>query len=322
MQKSYFVVLLHRAAVIFNFYFDKMTRQNIPEKNLFIASKLGFCNGVRRALDIVEKILQQNCGGQTIYIYNEIVHNSFVVNSLKQRGIKFAYSLDEIPDHSRIIWSAHGVPPELEQRARARNLIIEDATCPLVKRLHDLASYHSSRGDTVIFIGHAGHPETVGVLGCGNIHCVSTPADCLALPDFSAEKPIVVLTQTTWCKSEIDDLLAVLQQRFPQLTLAGGICYATSERQQAVRELVEKHDIELLIVIGSPKSSNSNRLCDVAKGCGVSAILADDPEELRELDLKSISRLGITAGASAPEILLERALKILTEKHNFKLFED
>ena len=303
-------------------YSDIMNMENTPEKLLFIASKLGFCNGVRKALDAVEEILQHNSSNEPVYIYNEIVHNSFVVNDLKARGVKFVYDLDDVPDHSRVIWSAHGVPPELESRARARDLLIKDATCPLVKRLHDLASHHSNCGDAVIFIGHAGHPETIGVLGCGNIYCVSTASDCLALPEFSAERKIVVLTQTTWCSSEIDSLLAILKKRFPNLILAGGICYATGERQQAVRELIEKHHIEQLIVIGSPKSSNSNRLCDVAAADSVAAELVDDPDELLQMDLSNVRRIGVTAGASAPEILLERALKILTEKHKFKLFEE
>jgi 4-hydroxy-3-methylbut-2-enyl diphosphate reductase len=296
-----------------------MSGNTKKEHLLFTASKLGFCNGVRRALEAVEDILCENQGKTSVYIFNEIVHNTFIVNNLKQRGVTFIHSLDEVPDSSVIIWSAHGVPPELEDRARARNLIIKDATCPLVKRLHNLASEYSQRGDAVIFIGHAGHPETIGVLGCGDIYCVSDESDCDNLPDFPEHQQISLLTQTTLCRSEIEGIQQKLQKRYPQLQTAGGICYATAERQQAVRDLIEHDNIEQLIVIGSPRSSNSNRLCDVARQYNVPAILVDDPEELANLELTNIYRLGLTAGASAPEILLDKALKILTEKHHYKI---
>ncbi len=295
-----------------------MTAINSKKQLLFTAGKLGFCNGVRRALEAVENILRSKKDDQLLYIYNEIVHNTFIVNDLKKRGVVFVTSLDEIPDAAMVVWSAHGVPPELEQRAKKRNLRVTDATCPLVKRLHDLASEYSLRGDAVIFIGHAGHPETVGVLGCGNIYCVSSESDCCKLPDFPENKRISLLTQTTLCRSEIENILQKLQQKYPQLEVAGGICYATAERQQAVRDLIEQHNIERLIVIGSPRSSNSNRLCDTARQYNIEAILVDDPAELEKIAFDNISRLGLTAGASAPEILLDKARKILIEKHNFQ----
>ena len=291
------------------------------QKKLFLARHYGFCNGVKRAIDTVNAVLQSVPENETIYIYNEIVHNSFVVNNLKSRGVKFVHSLDAVPPGSMIIWSAHGVPPELEDEARQRRLTIKDATCPLVKRLHDLASKYSQDGDAVIFIGHANHPESIGVLGCGNIRCVSNADDCYALPDFSPDQKIYVLTQTTWCSNETDVLLEVLKKRYPNLELVSGSCYATTERQQSVRDLIQQQHIEQLLVIGSPKSSNSNRLCEVAMQYNVPAQLVDDPEQIEFMEFNTVSTLGITAGASAPDILLQRSLEILQKKHNFNLEE-
>lgn len=281
------------------------------EKQLFIAEPHGFCNGVKRALKIVEELLEQ--GTPDIYIYNDIVHNSFVVNGLKERDVKFATSLDDVPSGSHIVWSAHGVSPDLEASARSKSLQITDATCPLVSRVHELAKQHLQADCRVIFAGHAGHPETVGVLGCGKIDLVSNAEDCEKLPELSDPKKTVMLTQTTWCQEDVSKITRALQKRFPHIECISNICYATSERQQAVRELIGQHNVEYLVVIGSAHSSNARRLCEVAQNCGSRGVLINDPDTIRQLDLTGIARIGLTAGASTPEILLEKAIEILND---------
>ncbi len=292
-------------------------------KRIFIASPHGFCNGVKRAVECVENILQQqSADGKAVYVYNHIVHNSFVVNSLSKRGVIFVSALDEIPSGSKVVWSAHGIPPEIERQARKRGLETVDATCPLVKKLHHLALKHIDSGHTVIFIGHANHPETVGVVGCGNIFCIAPDAENVQLPDFPAGKKISVLTQTTLCREDVEKTVQMLKNRYPgQLSIISDICYATAERQQAVKELIELYNIEKLLVIGSPSSSNSRRLCDTAEHCNVPAQLVDDPQEIFAMQFDGCMRLGLTSGASAPEILMNKALDILQEKHHFKIYE-
>lgn len=288
-----------------------MDKSVSSEKKLFVADPHGFCNGVKRALKIVEDLLEQ--GAVDIYIYNDIVHNSFVVNGLKERGVKFVTTLDEPAPGSHIVWSAHGVSPELEALARSRALQITDATCPLVSRVHELAKQYLQAGARVIFAGHAGHPETEGVLGCGNIDLVGREEDCEKLPELSDRKKTVMLTQTTWCQEDVEKIIRALQKRFPDIEYISNICYATSERQQAVRTLIGQHKVEYLVVIGSAHSSNARRLCEVAQSCGSRGILINDPGEIRQLDLTEVARIGITAGASTPEILLEKAIKILND---------
>ena len=288
-------------------------------KKLFIAQPHGFCNGVRRALKCVQDLLPEHAG--KVYVYNEIVHNTFVVNKLRNSGVNFTQSLDAIPPDSIVVWSAHGIPPQLAAEAQAKNLQTVDATCPLVQKLHDLAGEHSTAGDVVIFIGHKNHPETVGVLGCGDIRLVSTIEDCQKLPELSPEQKVTVLTQTTLCRSDVENIIGKLKEHYKNLHLLSGICYATSERQQAVRELIKNHNAESVLVIGSPNSSNSRRLCETAENCGVQAQLIDDPREIAALEFANVERLGLTAGASAPEILLEQAVNILKEKHGFDLCE-
>lgn len=289
-------------------------------KKLFVARVHGFCNGVQRALKCVQDLLPEHSG--KLYVYNEIVHNSFVVNSLKNKGVKFTKDLSQIPPHSTVVWSAHGVPPQLVEEAQLKQLVCVDATCPLVQKVHDLAKQHSAAGNAVIFIGHKNHPETVGVLGCGDIALVSTLEDCENLPDIAPERKVTVLTQTTLCREDVEKIIRRLEERYPALELLSGICYATSERQQAVKELVEKYKVSHILVVGSPNSSNSRRLCETAEKCGADAQLIDDPAEIAALDFSHVKNLGITAGASAPEILLEQALTILQKQHKFDLFEE
>ena len=289
-------------------------------KKLFIAPVHGFCNGVRRALKCVHDLLPEQAGN--LYVYNEIVHNTFVVNELKRSQVKFTCDLEEIPSGSTVVWSAHGVPPQLVKAACDKHLQCVDATCPLVQKLHDIAAEHSGAGDMVIFIGHRNHPETVGVLGCGDITLVSTAGECKDLPEIAADRKVIVLTQTTLCSEDVENITAELRKRYPALELISSICYATGERQQAVKELVNKYHAEHVIVIGSSNSSNSRRLCETAEKCGITAQLIDDPQEIRNLDLNAISSLGITAGASAPEELLMQAVEILQKQHNFELCKE
>lgn len=290
------------------------------QRQLFVAEVHGFCNGVRRALDTVEKLLTAD-NGSKVCVFNEIVHNNFVVDSLKKRGVSFVQSLDEVPPGATLVWSAHGVPPELKKEAEKHNISTVDATCPLVQKVHNLAAERTAAGEEVIFIGHRNHPETVGVMGCGKVRCVSNETDIAELPDLACRR-VAVLTQTTLCANEVENLLELLKKRYAALQVFSGICYATGERQQAVRDLIGQKNIDTLLVIGSPRSSNSNRLCEVARKQGIEAHLVDAPDDIKQMDFPEKCRVGITAGASAPEILMESACNILINEHNFELIKE
>ena len=290
------------------------------ERQLFVAEVHGFCNGVRRALEKVETLLTAEQGGR-VCVFNEIVHNNFVVDSLKKRGTLFVQSLDEVPPGAALVWSAHGVPPSLKKAAADRNIATVDATCPLVQKVQDLAAARSAAGDAVIFIGHRNHPETVGVMGCGEVYCISNENDIAQLPEFNGRRA-AVLTQTTLCANEVENMLDLLKKRYDNLQVFSGICYATGERQQAVRDLIGQKNIDTLLVIGSPRSSNSNRLCEVAASKGIKAYLVDAPDDIKGMSFPEKCRLGITAGASAPEILLENACSILKNEHKFILIKE
>jgi len=296
-----------------------MIQSEPADRKLFLARHYGFCSGVRRALKFVDDLLEQSSPEQTICVYNEIVHNNFVVSSLKKRGVRFITGLSQAPDNAIVVWSAHGVPPQLKQQAAIRGLKTVDATCPRVQKLHELANRYSLQGAAVIFIGHADHPETIGVAGCGNVYTVANARDCADLPQFESSRPITVLTQTTWSKPDIDQLIAELRKRFPALEAVSGICHATFERQNAVHELITDQHIEQLLVIGSATSSNSKRLCEIARSAGIPAHLLDSADDLANIDLSSVVRLGITAGASAPEELLQTAVSKLKNEYNFLL---
>ena len=290
------------------------------QRQLFVAEVHGFCNGVRRALDTVEKLLTAD-NGSKVCVFNEIVHNNFVVDSLKKRGVSFVQSLDEVPPGATLVWSAHGVPPELKKEAEKHNISTVDATCPLVQKVQNLAAERTAAGEEVIFIGHRNHPETVGVMGCGKVRCVSNETDIAELPDFACRR-VAMLTQTTLCANEVENLLELLKKRYAALQVFSGICYATGERQQAVRDLIGQKNIDTLLVIGSPRSSNSNRLCEVARKQGIEAYLVDAPDDIKQMDFPEKCRVGITAGASAPEILMESACNILINEHNFELIKE
>jgi len=270
------------------------------EKNkVILASPRGFCAGVVRAIDIVSLAL--DIYGQPIYVRREIVHNKYVVNDLHRKGIIFVNELDEVPPESRVIFSAHGVSPEIRSAANARRLKVIDATCPLVTKVHREAIQYARLGYTIILIGHSDHDEVIGTLGEApeaiEVLDPETEIDSLDVADPSR---IVYLTQTTLSLNDTRRIVDKLRQRFPLIKSPASedICYATQNRQSAVLELTRQ--AELILVVGSANSSNSRRLVEVAKGAGVPAYLIDDIEDIRLSWLQSVRRVGLTSGASAP----------------------
>jgi len=259
---------------------------------------------VVRAIAIVEKALERF--GAPVYVRHEIVHNAHVVNRLRAMGAVFVEELDEIPDGATTVFSAHGVAKSVVEAAQARALPVLDATCPLVTKVHLHGSRFVREGREVVLIGHAGHPEVVGTLGQipGTVHLVASPADVPGLP-LGKDTPIAYVTQTTLSVDDTREVIAALHAHFSDVAGpdVADICYATQNRQNAVRDLVEQCDA--LIVVGAANSSNSNRLRDVAAGLGKPAWLVGDANEIDPSWLDGISALGITAGASAPESLVE-----------------
>jgi len=271
---------------------------------LLIAAPRGFCAGVDRAIEIVERAIRKY--GAPVYVRHEIVHNKFVVDGLKAKGAIFVEELDEVPDGAPVIFSAHGVPKAIPAAADARGLEWLDATCPLVSKVHRQAERQIEAGRHIIFIGHAGHPEVIGTLGQvpdGMITLVETLEDVARLP-FSTTDSLGFLTQTTLSVDDTAEIVGALRARYPQIVgpRAEDICYATSNRQAAVKAIAA--DCDLLLVIGAPNSSNSMRLVEVAERCGTPSRLVQRASEIDPAWLKGITTLGLTAGASAPEELV------------------
>ena len=279
-----------------------------PPLKLLLAAPRGFCAGVDRAIDIVELALQRY--GAPVYVRHEIVHNRFVVDSLKAKGAVFVEELDEVPDGAAVIFSAHGVPKSVPAEASSRGLDWLDATCPLVSKVHREAERQIEAGRHIVFIGHQGHPEVIGTMGqvpVGAITLVETVADVAALP-FTAETPLAFLTQTTLSVDDTADVVAALRARFAQIVgpKAEDICYATSNRQAAVKDIAPR--CQLVLVIGAPNSSNSLRLVEVAERCGAEARLVQRGAEIEAAWLDGVEVLGVTAGASAPEALIQEVI--------------
>jgi 4-hydroxy-3-methylbut-2-enyl diphosphate reductase len=276
---------------------------------ILLASPRGFCAGVTRALESVEKVLSQF--PPPIYVYHDIVHNTYVIKELKKRGVIFVDSLNDVPDGQVIIFSAHGVSPAIENEAGTKKLKIFDATCPLVKKIHTKVRNYLKKNKLIILIGHRGHPEIAGTFGQSNGKAliVETPEDVNSLPELLPGQSAAYLTQTTLSHDDIAPIIDALHIKYPDIEGNGDICYATTQRQKAVKELAE--NCELIIVIGSKKSSNSNRLCETAENCGVKAILIDSPEDINVNDLPLTGNIGITAGASAPETLIKKTVDFL-----------
>ncbi len=285
-----------------------MNMQQKPFLELLIAAPRGFCAGVDRAIQIVERAIELH--GAPVYVRHEIVHNKYVVESLKAKGAIFVDELDEVPDGVHVVFSAHGVPKSVPAAAQDRGLSYFDATCPLVSKVHRQAERLVAAGRHILFIGHAGHPEVVGTFGQvpdGNLTLIETDADARAVAVADPDN-LAFLTQTTLSVEDTASILAILQQRFPDIVApkADDICYATSNRQAAVRAIAASCD--LVLVIGAPNSSNSLRLVEVAEREGTTARLIQRAADLDFDWLAGVGTLGISAGASAPEILVREVI--------------
>jgi 4-hydroxy-3-methylbut-2-enyl diphosphate reductase len=286
---------------------------------IFLANPRGFCAGVERAIAIVEKALEKF--GAPIYVRHEVVHNRFVVDGLKAKGAVFVESLDEVPDGATLIFSAHGVSKSVREEAARRGLQVFDATCPLVTKVHLEVERHCKAGREIVVIGHRGHPEVEGTMGqaqCG-MHLVENVEDVARLKVGAGEMKcpeagtaaLAYVTQTTLSVDDAAAIVSALKARFPDIVgpKKDDICYATQNRQDAVKELASQ--VDLVIVVGSKNSSNSNRLREVAENLGVSAKLVDGGEDIDPTWLQGVSRVGVTAGASAPEILVNEVVNRL-----------
>jgi 4-hydroxy-3-methylbut-2-enyl diphosphate reductase len=285
---------------------------------ILLANPRGFCAGVDRAIEIVERALESF--GAPIYVRHEVVHNRFVVEGLRARGAIFVDELDEVPDGATVIFSAHGVSQAVRAQARTRHLRVFDATCPLVTKVHIEVARHAKAGRDVVLIGHAGHPEVEGTLGqwnreaaAGEIHLVETPEDVARLQPKHPDN-IAYSTQTTLSIDDTKAVIEALRARFPAIVgpRHDDICYATQNRQDAVRRLGQQCD--LVLVVGSPNSSNSNRLRELAEKQGVPAHLIDGAGDIDPAWLAGKSRIGVTAGASAPEGLVQDVVAHLRER--------
>jgi 4-hydroxy-3-methylbut-2-enyl diphosphate reductase len=279
---------------------------------LLIAAPRGFCAGVDRAIEIVERAISKY--GAPVYVRHEIVHNRFVVEGLKAKGAIFVEELDEVPDGAPVIFSAHGVPKAVPAAATARGLDWLDATCPLVSKVHRQAERQLEAGRHIIFVGHAGHPEVIGTFGQvpeGSMTLVETVEDVAGL-DFATDRALAFLTQTTLSVDDTAEIIAALRARYPWINSprAEDICYATSNRQAAVKAIAP--DCDLLFVIGAPNSSNSMRLVEVSDRCGTPAKLVQRADEIDRAWLDGVNTLGLTAGASAPESLVREVIDFLS----------
>ena len=289
-----------------------------PPLNLLIAAPRGFCAGVDRAIEIVEKALERY--GRPVYVRHEIVHNKYVVEGLKAQGAIFVEELDEVPDDAPVVFSAHGVPKSVPAEAKRRKLLYVDATCPLVSKVHRQAERQIEKGRHIIFIGHEGHPEVIGTMGQvppGQMTLVETIEDVDKLP-FDSDEELAYLTQTTLSVDDTREVIEALEWRYPNISgpRAEDICYATSNRQAAVKELA--HDCDLVLVIGAPNSSNSLRLVEVSERLGTPAKLIQRASEIDFSWLEGVETLGLTAGASAPEILVREVVAALAEQRTIR----
>lgn len=283
-------------------------------RKLLIVNPRGFCAGVERAIEVVERLLASH--GAPLYVRREIVHNRAVVADLLSRGVIFVEELSEVPNGERVVFSAHGVAPAIWEDARARELEVVDATCPLVTKVHNEVIQQVASGRELVLIGHAGHDEVLGTMGeAPDRISLVTSVDDVAKLDFSADAQVAYVTQTTLSVDETTEIVGALKNRFPRLVepAKSDICYATQNRQDAVKELV-KAGIDHLLVVGSQSSSNSRRLCEVAEKMGVSATLIDGPDDLELSELEDKPVLGLTAGASAPEHLVQAVKRLLGQE--------
>ena len=289
---------------------------------IYLANPRGFCAGVDRAIEIVERAIEKH--GSPIYVRHEVVHNKYVVNNLKNKGAIFVDEISEVPEGSVVIYSAHGVSQKVRREANNISAVIYDATCPLVTKVHKEVIRRQKNNHQVILIGHAGHPEVEGTLGQSpeskNITLVESVNDVEGLT-FSQERDISYTTQTTLSVDDTTEVIEALQDKFPniQSPKKSDICYATQNRQDSVKEVIKNS--EILIVIGSKNSSNSNRLKEIADNQGKPAYLIDSSNDIEEKWLENISSVGITAGASAPEILVQEVVSFLMSQGGNEIIE-
>ena len=289
------------------------TTNSSPVKRILLLKPRGFCAGVVRAIDIVRIALETF--GAPIYVRKEIVHNSHVVNDLAQKGAIFVNELDEVPEGARVIYSAHGVSPAVRERARERGLKVIDATCPLVTKVHVEANKFATQGYTLILVGHRDHEEVEGTQGEAPdvTQVVSTPeeVESLVVPD---PDKVAYLTQTTLSLDEAGTMIEALKRRFPNIAgpHAQDICYATENRQTAVKNVA--HGADVVLVVGSRNSSNSNRLVEVSRNLGTNSYLIDKAEDIQSEWIEGASTVAITAGASAPEVLVQHVIAYLQDK--------
>ena len=282
---------------------------------IILANPRGFCAGVDRAISIVELALEIH--GAPIYVRHEVVHNRFVVNGLRERGAIFVEELSEVPDGAIVIFSAHGVSQAVRQEAKDRNLKVFDATCPLVTKVHMQVARASKKGTKAILIGHKGHPEVEGTMGQysnheGGIYLIESIEDIANLP-VSHNDDLTFMTQTTLSLDDTAETISALKEKYPAIQgpHKNDICYATTNRQQAVRELAKQSD--LVVVVGSKNSSNSNRLAELASRMGVASKLIDDPNDIQPDWFHGVQTIGVTAGASAPEELVQSVIARMKE---------
>ena len=289
---------------------------------IYLANPRGFCAGVDRAIEIVERAIEKH--GPPIYVRHEVVHNKYVVNNLKNKGAVFVDEISEVPEGCVVIYSAHGVSQTVRNEANDISAIIYDATCPLVTKVHKEVIRRQKNNHQVILIGHAGHPEVEGTLGqsdeSSSITLVESVEDIDGL-NFNQERDISYTTQTTLSVDDTSEVIEALQKKFPniQSPKKSDICYATQNRQDSVKEVI-KHS-EILIVIGSKNSSNSNRLKEIADNQGKPAYLVDSSDDIDEQWLDNINSVGITAGASAPEILVQEVVSFLMSQGGHEIIE-
>ena len=293
---------------------DTLTSSRRP-LSVLLASPRSFCAGVDRAIQIVERAIEKF--GAPVYVRHEIVHNHYVVERLRERGAVFVEELDDVPDDRPVIFSAHGVPKSVPAEARRREMLYLDATCPLVSKVHVEIGRHDAAGREIILIGHAGHPEVLGALGQlpdGRITLVETVADVAGLQPRDPER-LAFVTQTTLSVDDTAEIIAALRARFPKAAAPRkeDICYATTNRQEAVKKIAPM--CELMLVVGSPSSSNSQRLVEVALQAGApDARLIDDATQLDWAWLEGVRTVGLTAGASAPDLLVRQVIDTLAER--------
>ncbi len=288
---------------------------------VLLSAPRGFCAGVIRAVDVVDLCLERF--GSPVYVRREIVHNPYVVSELRDKGAIFVEELDEVPEGQMVVFSAHGVSPAVWQHSKERGLKVVDATCPLVTKVHLEALKYAKDGYSILLIGHKGHDEVIGTIGeapevsqlvedVERAHAVQVPD-----PD-----KVVALTQTTLSVDDTQEIVSVLEERFPNILTRNDICYATSNRQEAVKAICS--DVDIMLVIGAQNSSNCNRLREVAEGEGVPSYLVNGPEEIDDAWLEGVERVGITSGASTPELLVNRVVDYLkpTRVRNVEVMEE